>query len=586
MVQIGLSSGKLKEIENKVLNDLREKASPPIIATCEEIPVLDDRRILVIIIPATGHAHSYRIDGKDASTYYIRNGRETREAKNGILRELLVKKNQLEPWDRRTNLYGKIDDLDLLSLREYLKQMGLWDNNKSLEDYVSATERLSIFVPPLAGQEQLTGELKPRNFSILLFSKEPLSFVPGAFTIVSIYKGTDRSEPTAERHQIAGDVVEQSRRAIQILNTEAYTAFDKQDNLPNQLKYPLRALQEAVINCIVHRDYESDQPTRITVFSDRIELHSPGGLPRAIDQEKFIKGKATPYWRNQSLAYFFNKMQLAQAEGQGIPTIIRTMKEEGCPDPTFELTEESVTCILPAHPRHTLIKNLHEIENDIIIGKHEVAKQRTLEILNTDKYNYRAIDLLCEISTVTKNPTLLLDFITESNIVLENLNPSTLINIADVLTQVKENPKVLEIASALSKLGNAVSLQEREIEKAAIALKRLHKDEELIQYVQTAISQRPTLANNVTLLQNKARASMDLAKICMDTARNRNGSPKIKAKAWERARVYLDESEKDLRVALDHVSSVIDKEYLNKDLSFLHTLKKIAQRPSGRNRRY
>ena len=87
-------------------------------------------------------------------------------------------------------------------------------------------------------------------------------------------------------------------------------------------------MQEAVINAIVHRDYEIDEPTRITVFSDRIEIHSPGSLPRAIDKEKFVVGKANLFWRNQALAYFFNKL---------------------------ELGTESVTCILPAHSRHTLI---------------------------------------------------------------------------------------------------------------------------------------------------------------------------------------------------------------------------------------
>jgi predicted HTH transcriptional regulator len=88
---------------------------------------------------------------------------------------------------------------------------------------------------------------------------------------------------------------------------------------------------------------------RITVFSDRIEVRSPGTLHWAVDREKFKKGKAGPKWRNQSLAYLFNKLRLAQAEGQGIPTIIRTMRDEGCPDPVFEIGEESVTVVLPAN---------------------------------------------------------------------------------------------------------------------------------------------------------------------------------------------------------------------------------------------
>ena len=111
----------------------------------------------------------------------------------------------------------------------------------------------------------------------------------------------------------------------------------------------MRALQEAIVNALVHRDYEIPEPTRITIFEDRIEVRSAGMLHWGVDKAKFLAGKASPRWRNQSFAYLFNKMQLAQSEGQGIPTIFRTMQEEGCPIPTFEIETESVTCILWAN---------------------------------------------------------------------------------------------------------------------------------------------------------------------------------------------------------------------------------------------
>ena len=356
LLETGLTSGKLKEIEGKFMNDLREKVFPPIVPISEEIIVSDEKRILVFIIPASKDTHSYRSSGKDSSTYYVRIGRETREARNGILRELLIQKKELEPWDKRINTYSEIEDVDLLTLREYLQEMKVWDSNKAIEDYLSEKERISTFVSPLVGKEKITNKLRPKNFTLLMFSKDPLQFFSGAYVVFSIYKGKDRSERTAVRHEITGNIVQQTRKCIELFNKEAYTIFDKLDNMPNQLKYPLRALQEAIVNCIVHRDYEIDQPSRITVFSDRIEIYSPGALPRAIDKKKFLNGRATPFWRNQSIAYFFNKLQLAQAEGQGIPTIIRTMKDEGCPTPTFEIETESLTCILPANHRHILIE--------------------------------------------------------------------------------------------------------------------------------------------------------------------------------------------------------------------------------------
>ena len=224
--------------------------------------------------------------------------------------------------------------------------MNLWDDRKAIDEYFSDVEKIADFIPPLAAKEQLTDILRPRNFTLLIFGRDILKFFNESYIIFSIYPGIDRSEPTAIRHEITGNIIHQARRCLELLNVYAYTVFDKTNAKANRQKYPVRALQEAVVNAIVHRDYDIQQPIRITVFSDRIEFYSPGQLPRAVDTEKLKAGKATPFWRNQSLAYFFNKLQLAQAEGQGIPTIIRTMREEDCPEPIFETGSESFTCIL------------------------------------------------------------------------------------------------------------------------------------------------------------------------------------------------------------------------------------------------
>lgn len=349
LVEIGLTSAKLKEIEGKFLNDLREKVFPPIVPITNEIVVTNDRRIIIFIIPASKDSHPYRASGKSTSTYYVRIGRETREAKNGILRELLIQKKELVTWDKRINHNAEIHDIDLIVLREYLQEMKVWDSTKGIDDYLLDNESISCFVPSLVEKEKITNKLKPKNFALLMFSKNPLKFFAGAYTILSIYKGIDRSEPNAIRHEITGNIVQQAHKCIELLQSELHTFFDKTNTYPNKPKYPERALLEAIVNCIVHRDYEIDQPARITVFNNRIEVYSPGSIPRAIDKDKFLNGKATPFWRNQSIAYFFNKLQLAQAEGQGIPTIIRTMKDEGCPNPVFDIDIESLTCVLYAN---------------------------------------------------------------------------------------------------------------------------------------------------------------------------------------------------------------------------------------------
>jgi len=389
----GLSANKLKEIEGKVLEYCNKHIKPSIAPIVEELtnPENAETKILVFIIMSDSQAHTYK-DG-ETSRYYVRIGRETREAENGILRQLLEKKGQIEPFDKRANPNVDERDIDSLLFRDSMNEMNLLQSNKQLEDYYSDKEQIAEFVPPLLVKKTLDNSFCLRNFSLFLFGKKD-SFgllFPDAYTNISIYNGIDRSESTAERYTINGSIINQAKKAIDLLNTYAYTVFDKTSEKPNREKFPKRALQEAVINAIVHRDYEIADPVRISIFSDRIEIRSPGTLHWGVDREKFKAGKASPRWRNQSFSYLFNKLQLAQSEGQGIPTIIRTMKEEGHPDPVFEIEDESVTCILPAHQVYEIKspeRRLYEYEyasfvEDIlqkIIDHDEITKSKKITI--------------------------------------------------------------------------------------------------------------------------------------------------------------------------------------------------------------
>lgn len=349
----GMTSARCKEVEGKVLACCRDQVDPPVVPVVSEIQTADpSRRILVFIVPATRRAHSFRRKGEGSPSYYVRIGRTTQKARNGIYRELLVRKGEVEPWDRRFKADLSPTDIDLISLREYLQRMDLWEPSRDVADYLSDTRSLSSFVPPLMSKDSLTKRLIPRNFAVLLFGSDPMRVSPGAYTVVSYYPGVDRSEPLAQKTEYTGSLIRQAERVLADLTAETGILFDKDNPRPNAPKYPRKALQEAVVNAIVHRDYELDQPIRITIFQDRIEILSPGSLPTAVPLESFLAGKAAPFWRNQTLSYFFNKLQLAQAEGQGIPTIFRSMRSEGCPDPRFEVAPLHVVTILPAHPRH------------------------------------------------------------------------------------------------------------------------------------------------------------------------------------------------------------------------------------------
>ncbi len=352
LICTGLSANRLKEIEGTVLTRCRERVSPPITPLVEEIETDDpQRRVLVFVQPATGTSHSFR-KNDTGSKHYVRVSRSTIEARNGVLKDLLVRKGLLEPWDRRPCPAATINDLDLLALRDALQRMGMFSLERGVEPYLVANIQISPFVPSLCIAEPLTGIIRPRNFSLLLFGREPQRFIPGAFSIFSSYPGIDRTAPTAYRIEISGTLLDQAKRLQDLLDAEAVTRFDKTNLIaPNIEKYPRRALIEAMVNALAHRDYELVDPGRFISYADRIEFISPGSLPIGVTLAALRKGTVTPRWRNQALAWFLSKLQLAQAEGQGIQTIRSTMHAIGCPPPIFTASVIAVSCTLRAHPR-------------------------------------------------------------------------------------------------------------------------------------------------------------------------------------------------------------------------------------------
>ncbi len=350
----GLTAARFKEVEGQVMTRCRERVTPPIVPLVHELPADEpSRRVLVFVMPATRHAHVFRRK-TDSGMYYVRQSRSTVQARNGLFRELMVRKGDLEPWDHRPNPEARVEDIDLVVLRDTLQRMSVWDQSTPIDEYLRVDHRIFALVPSLCAKEPLTSTVRPRNFTLLLFGRDVPRFVPGAHVVFSSYPGFDRSEPHSEAHFVYGPLFEQIRGLKERLAKHVPMLIDKEDPIaPNAVKYPLRALEEAVVNALVHRDYAVHDPVHVTVFADRVEIVSPGGLPSRVDEAAFREGKAAPVWRNQVLAWFCRELSVAQALGQGVVTIFRTMRDAGCPPPEYALGPLSVSCVLRAHPRAT-----------------------------------------------------------------------------------------------------------------------------------------------------------------------------------------------------------------------------------------
>lgn len=421
------------EIEGKVMTWCRERVHPPIVPIVEELPGPDPaNRILIFTIAATRHAHVLRDDG--GSRYWVRSSRATIEARNGLVLRLLSAKGEVEAWDHRINPDATLEDIDLLALRDALVRMKRWDDDSDLARWLSPDIQLSIFIPPLCGILPHTTTVRPRNFTLLLFGRNPQRFVPGSYTTFSKYPGPDRTEPYSERLDIGGTLLNQATALLAQLEKEAIRTTDKSSGADsNTWRYPLRALSETVINALVHRDYTSYQPTRIVAYSDQIEVWSPGGLDPKVRVEDFRLGSASPVWRNRALAWFFIDLRLAQAEGQGIKTIVRSMAQAGNPHPVFEPGEETMRCVLHAHPRQGRVALLQEVEAKFHAGEIEQATTTLETLLADDPYNFRTLALLAELARAAQDSTAVLQFLNAHRDDLDRFPAAAQLTLAEAL---------------------------------------------------------------------------------------------------------------------------------------------------------
>lgn len=109
--------------------------------------------------------------------------------------------------------------------------------------------------------------------------------------------------------------------------------------------YPEYALREALLNTIVHRDYNYFGSTIINVFSNRMEFVSIGGLVKGITLRDILHGVSQS--RNMVLANVFYRLKLIESYGTGIQRILESYQDDLQLQPEFLPEASSFLTILP-----------------------------------------------------------------------------------------------------------------------------------------------------------------------------------------------------------------------------------------------
>ena len=161
---------------------------------------------------------------------------------------------------------------------------------------------------------------------------------------LAVFDGSKKSV-FRDRKELSGSLLTQLEDAYAYIDrfNRTRAEFEGLDRIDKR-DYPSEALREALLNAITHRDYSFSGSTLISVFDDRIEFVTIGGLVRGLNFDDIMLGVSV--LRNQNLANVFYRLKLIEAYGTGILKINESYSD--ClVKPQFEVTDNAFKIVLP-----------------------------------------------------------------------------------------------------------------------------------------------------------------------------------------------------------------------------------------------
>ena len=294
---------------------------------------------LAVVIVEPSHAPPVRYKGQ----VWIRIGPRRAIATAEDERRLVEKRIGRDlPFDIRPVIGASIEEFDIeLFRRVYLPCAVSSDvleaNDRSVEDQL-ASLRFTAVQP----------EGKPTVLGILVVGGDPSRFVPGAYVQFLRLEGTELTDPIRDQKEVGGPLPHVLQRLDDLFDAHVSvgTAVTEGPLEVRRPDYPIVALQQLARNAVLHRTYEySNAPVRIYWFTDRVEIHSPGGPFGQVTRDNFGQPGFTDY-RNPHLAEAMRNLGYVQRFGVGIPWARRALEENGNPPPEFIAQETHVLAVL------------------------------------------------------------------------------------------------------------------------------------------------------------------------------------------------------------------------------------------------
>jgi ATP-dependent DNA helicase RecG len=240
---------------------------------------------------------------------------------------------------------------------------------------------------------EVGGKFTPTGFGLLLFGKEPRIVIPQAGLLGTILY-PDGSEETRD---FDGPLVLIPSLVENWLRDKLPNVIDRSQMRRQQISVlPFELVREAVVNALIHRDYDvAGGKCQIVVSEDTITIKSPGGPLTPITLEQLQTFNAPMLSRNPGLHYVFARMELAEERGLGLKSLKSRPMELGLPLPKYTFENPYLILTLYRYPESAtrvlapdILQSMSEDEKQswqFIVTKDSVTSFQLMEQLGYDE---------------------------------------------------------------------------------------------------------------------------------------------------------------------------------------------------------
>jgi ATP-dependent DNA helicase RecG len=293
---------------------------------------------VAIVVPEGSDKPYHCADG-----FFLRIGATNQKLSRNEIMDLAVRVNRLRFESLPDGNFKYPKDFSAVRHQSFVNQAGLGAVARSM-----GREALLV---SLGAAKPLKKSVEMNYAGTLFFAKHPQQSLPQAKISYARYQGADKTH-VIDRAIFSGSLAEQLDQCMRKLNADIPVGYRLADTHARvDLTYfPVRALEEALINALIHRDYcEEGAEIMLDYFADRIEICNPGELIGSLTLEQLGRRSLR---RNPAIAELFFRIGRGEKLGSGIARMNALMAEWKLKAPVFQSAAGffTVTFIGPQRP--------------------------------------------------------------------------------------------------------------------------------------------------------------------------------------------------------------------------------------------